>query len=235
MRNRCRRSVSASAKIICITDCLYCKIGINFDFIYNFCILIHGKCINVENLLVILHPKRKFSQRKVMNKRKTRLQAILEILTNNCFGSQDELSRLLAARGFLVTQATLSRDLKALRTTKVATDFGDYRYIVTQPGEVPVDEIWEAVPSTAQSGTHYSVLSISLSGNILVIKTRTGYASGLAYDIDQLDSPYLLGTISGADTVLAVVNDRYTREELFEYFKDFFPEHVLEKAHDQFL
>lgn len=170
-----------------------------------------------------------------MNKRKTRLQAILEIVTNNCIGSQDELSRLLAARGFLVTQATLSRDLKALRTTKVATDFGDYRYIVSQPSEVPVDEIWETVPSTAQSGTHYAVLSIALSGNILVIKTRTGYASGLAYDIDQLDSPYLLGTISGADTVLAVVNDRYTREELFEYFGDFFPEHVLEKARKNFL
>ena len=66
-----------------------------------------------------------------MNKRKTRLQAILEILTNNVIGSQEELSRLLAARGFVVTQATLSRDLKALRTTKVATDFGGYRYVVT--------------------------------------------------------------------------------------------------------
>ncbi len=68
-----------------------------------------------------------------------------------------------------------------------------------------------------------------------MIKTRTGYASGLAYDIDQLDSPYLLGTISGADTVLAVVNDKFTHAELFEYFKDFFPEHVLEQARDQFL
>ena len=195
----------------------------------------HQKFVVIKKLSLNLHLERKFSQKKVMNKRKTRLQAILEILTNNCIGSQDELSRLLAARGFLVTQATLSRDLKALRTTKVATDFGDYRYIVTQPGEVPVDEIWEAVPSTAQSGTHYSVLSIALSGNILVIKTRTGYASGLPYDIDQLDAPYLHGTVSGADTVLAVVNDRYTREELFEYFKDFFPEQVLEQARDQFL
>ncbi len=170
-----------------------------------------------------------------MNKRKTRLQAILEILTNNIIGSQEELSRLLAARGFTVTQATLSRDLKALRTTKVATDFGGYRYVVMQPGEVPVDEVWEAVPSTAQSRSHSAVESIALAGNILVIKTRTGYASGLAYDIDQLDSPYLLGTISGADTVIAVVNDRYPRPELFEYFRGFFPDHVLEKARDQFI
>ena len=170
-----------------------------------------------------------------MNKRKTRLQAILEILTNNVIGSQEELSRLLAARGFVVTQATLSRDLKALRTTKVATDFGGYRYVVMQPGEVPVDEVWEAVPSTAQSGTHHAVESIALAGNILVIKTRTGYASGLAYDIDQLDSPYLLGTISGADTAIAIVNERYSRTEIFDSFLGFFPDSVLEKARDQFL
>ena len=54
-----------------------------------------------------------------MNKRQIRLLAILEILNNNSIGSQEELSRLLAARGFFVTQATLSRDLKALKTTKV--------------------------------------------------------------------------------------------------------------------
>jgi transcriptional regulator of arginine metabolism len=170
-----------------------------------------------------------------MNKRRTRLQAILEILTNNVIGSQDELSRLLSARGFVVTQATLSRDLKTLRTTKVATDFGGYRYVVMQPGEVPVDEVWEAVPSTAQSGTHNAVTSIAIAGNILVIKTRTGYASGLAYDIDQLDSPYLLGTISGADTVIAVINDKYPVSELLDYFQGFLPDIVIEKAREQFL
>lgn len=68
-----------------------------------------------------------------------------------------------------------------------------------------------------------------------MIKTRTGYASGLAYDIDQLDSPYLLGTISGADTVIAIVNEQYSRTEIFDSFLGFFPDSVLEKARDQFL
>lgn len=170
-----------------------------------------------------------------MNKRKIRLQAIMEILTNNVIGSQEELSRLLAARGFVVTQATLSRDLKALRTTKVATDLGCYRYMVVAPPDAPLDEVWESVPSTAQSGTHLAVESLALAGNILVIKTRTGYASGLAYDIDQLRSPYLLGTISGADTVIAVVNERLPRRDLFDYFRGFFPDGVLEKAREQYL
>ncbi|WP_302986141.1 hypothetical protein [uncultured Muribaculum sp.] len=55
-----------------------------------------------------------------MNKRKNRLQAILELLSSNSIGSQDELLQMLALRGFMVTQATLSRDLKSLRTIKVA-------------------------------------------------------------------------------------------------------------------
>lgn len=170
-----------------------------------------------------------------MNKRRTRLQAILEILTNNCIGSQDELSRILATRGYKVTQATLSRDLKTLRTTKIATDMGGYRYIINRPDNGPIDEIWENVPSTAQMERHPAVLSIMRSGNILVIKTRTGYAAGLAYDIDQLDTPLLLGTISGADTVMAIINDRYPLSSLYAYFNGFFPDKVLEAARSQFM
>lgn len=165
-----------------------------------------------------------------MNKRKKRLQAIIDILTNNCIASQDELSRMLAARGFLVTQATLSRDLKTLRTTKVATDTGSYRYMVQQPGDMPVEEVWETVPPTAQAGIHHDVESIALSGNLMVIKTRLGYASGLAYDIDTRESEYLLGTISGADTVIAVINESYSRREVLESFRGFFTARVLDSA-----
>lgn len=170
-----------------------------------------------------------------MNKRRTRLQATLEILTNNCIGSQEELARILATRGYKITQATLSRDLKTLRATKVSTEIGGYRYMVPKPGEAPVDEVWESVPSTAQMERHPAVTSIARSGNILVIKTRTGYAAGLAYDIDQLETPMLLGTISGADTVIAILNDKYPLAEVFSYFSDFFPETVLEKAKEQFV
>lgn len=92
-----------------------------------------------------------------MNKRKKRLQAIIDILTNNCIASQDELSRMLAARGFLVTQATLSRDLKTLRTTKVATDTGSYRYMVQQPGDMPVEEVWK--PCLPQLRQAYTTMS----------------------------------------------------------------------------
>ena len=167
-----------------------------------------------------------------MSKRQTRLLAILEILTNNCIGSQDELSRLLAARGFLVTQATLSRDLKRLRTTKVPADYGGYRYIVPNPGDIPEDEVYESIPSTAQSGTHEAVQSVAFSGTLMVFRTLEGYASGLAYDLDRLDTPYILGTI--ADTVILVVPEHASRAEILDYFHDFLPERVLYNARREY-
>ncbi len=79
-------------------------------------------------------------------------------------------------------------------------------------------------------------MSMAISGNIVVLKTRTGYASGLAYDIDQLAAPFILGTIPGAaDTVIAIVVEGTDRGEIFEYFRGFLPDDVIDAARDQFL
>lgn len=169
-----------------------------------------------------------------MSRRQTRLLAIVEILTNNRIGSQDELSRLLAARGFKVTQATLSRDLKTLKTTKVAADWGGYRYIVTKPGEVPQEEIYESIPSTAQSDTHPAVQSLDFSGSMMVVRTLEGYASGLAYDLDHLDTNYILGTIAGADTVIVVLADNVSHSEILAFFQNFFPQRVIVRALERY-
>ena len=65
-----------------------------------------------------------------MNSRKMRLPEIIDILTHKSVSSQEELSKQLAVRGFIVTQATLSRDLKMLKANKVSDDRGVYRYVV---------------------------------------------------------------------------------------------------------
>lgn len=162
----------------------------------------------------------------MMKKRNSRLSAIADILTHNKIGSQEELSQLLLERGVEVTQATLSRDLKALKTIKVTTDDG-YRYIIAN----------DTLPSGAATGDsrHATTLSIAISGNLVVIKTRNGYASGLAYDIDMMDSPHVLGTIPGADTVIAVVNEKSTRAELYLLFSAILPQTVMEAAKHQFI
>lgn len=167
-----------------------------------------------------------------MKTRKSRLPVIVDILTNNHIGSQDELSKQLAIRGFIVTQATLSRDLKKLKTTKVATDMGGYRYVIMDSDKTTGDAIVKT-QSTVQSPLHPAAISLAISGNMMVIKTRNGYASGLAYDLDMLDSPLILGTIPGADTVFAVIDDKASRQEILELLTDFLPPEIIEEIQDK--
>lgn len=164
-----------------------------------------------------------------MRSRKTRLSVIVDILTHNNINCQEELLKQLAVKGYIVTQATLSRDLKKLRTLKVANDMGGYRYIVPGRGENG-DNGYEMEQSTVQSALHPAALSVSISGNMMVIKTKTGYASGLAYDLDLMRSPLILGTIPGADTVFAVIAEGVDRRDLYNLMCKFLPPEVLQKG-----
>ena len=157
-----------------------------------------------------------------MKNKKVRLQLIVELIKNNCIGSQEELARLLAARGYVVTQATLSRDLKQLRTTKVATDMGNYMYIIPDSNDLQ-DTMLSQGMSAAPAGQHAGFVSIQFSGHFAVIKTRNGYASGRAYDIDMSKTPEILGTVAGADTVFAVLREDVTHEDAMELFSRFLP------------
>ena len=66
-------------------------------------------------------------------------------------------------------------------------------------------------------------VSLEFSGNFAVIKTRNGYAAGLAYDIDMSHSRDILGTIAGADTVFAILREGVTHEEAIKFFSRFVP------------
>jgi transcriptional regulator of arginine metabolism len=68
-------------------------------------------------------------------------------------------------------------------------------------------------------------ISIKFSGSIAVIKTRNGYAAGLAYDIDMSHSSEVLGTIAGADTVFAIMREDLSHEEALKFFSRFIPVH----------
>ena len=71
-----------------------------------------------------------------MKNKRNRLQVIIELVKKNCIGSQNELAELLKQHGIEVTQATLSRDLKTLKVTKVANDAGEYMYIIPDSNEL---------------------------------------------------------------------------------------------------
>lgn len=154
-----------------------------------------------------------------MKKKKNRTQLILELINNNCIASQSELCDMLVKCGVEVTQATLSRDLKMLRATKVATDKGTYMYMIPNSNEVQNKLLEHGQASRAKS--HVGPQSIEFSGNFAVIKTRNGYATGLAYDIDMSHSEEILGTIAGADTVFAILREGVTHEQAKKFFERF--------------
>lgn len=157
-----------------------------------------------------------------MKNRKERIKTIVEIINNRCISSQEELAKLLMEEGYNVTQATLSRDLKMLKTTKVPTDRGTYMYIL--PDSNKLKDKMLATGTTELNANYLSgFISLQISRNVAVIKTRNGYAAGLAYDIDMSARPEILGTIPGSDTIFAILREDVTRDQAMEIFKQLLP------------
>lgn len=165
-----------------------------------------------------------------MNKRQERLAQIVDILLHNSVGSQEELMELLHKNNCLVTQATLSRDLKTLRTSKVATELGGYRYIIAANGTAADEVATKAMNAVRQA----SVISVKRTGPLVVINTRNGYAGGLAYDIDELLSPLFIGTVAGADTVFLAIDQNADLHEVFLKLSTVIPQNIMNAAKHYF-
>ena len=157
-----------------------------------------------------------------MKNKKNRLQLILELIKTQRVGCQEDLVKLLAERDFKVTQATLSRDLKKLRVTKVATDSGEYIYIVPNSNDVK-DTMLTVNQGPSNPNNSVGFVSLTCSGRMAVIKTRNGYSGGLAYDIDMSRPPEILGTIAGADTIFAVLREDVTHDQAMQVLQRFIP------------
>ncbi|MDE5808110.1 MAG: hypothetical protein K2H76_08325 [Muribaculaceae bacterium] len=157
-----------------------------------------------------------------MKNRKKRVELMVDLIRNQCIGSQEELADLLAKEGYVVTQATLSRDLKMLKTTKVPTDRGGYMYILPDSNSLK-DKLLASGQLSMNANYQSGFISLQFSGHIAVIKTRNGYAAGLAYDIDMSNAPEILGTIPGSDTILAVLREDVTHEQAREVFARLLP------------
>ena len=135
------------------------------------------------------------------------------IISSKQMGSQEELLRALQEEGFVLTQATLSRDLKQLKVAKAATMGGSYVYVL------PNEPMYKRVTSQEtiremMGATGY--ISLQVSGNMAVIRTRPGYASSLAWHIDNSGMDSILGTIAGDDTIFMVMREGATRQEVIE-------------------
>lgn len=124
--------------------------------------------------------------------------AILDILAESAVETQEDLADALRKRGFQVTQATVSRDIKELRLVKVLSADGMYRYATSDKGETSLNERLIRMFSE-------TVISISSAYNQIIIRTHTASASIAAETIDSLQWPEILGTIAGENTILMIV------------------------------
>lgn len=154
-----------------------------------------------------------------MKNKRNRLQIISEILRSSVVGSQEELLQLLNERQCDVTQATLSRDLKLLKVAKTPLSNGTYKYVLPSYNK--------PIPTQQTSNTlisHGAVLSLEFSGHLAVVKTKPGYASAIAWDIDNKATEEVLGTIAGDDTILVIPREGVTRDDIYQMMHHTFAE-----------
>ncbi len=147
-------------------------------------------------------------QRSRDNKRQ-RLDAIKLIVSSKEISNQQELLAELRTEGFTLTQATLSRDLKSLQVAKSSNANG--RYVYTLPSESNHKQLGYYTNSLQEMMDLAGFRSLDFSGNLGIIKTRPGYASSLAYDIDNLALNDVLGSVAGDDTILLILREGCSR------------------------
>ena len=143
------------------------------------------------------------------------------LISSHELSSQEEVLKALAKEGYKLTQATLSRDLKQLKVAKAASMNGKYVYVL------PNETMYKRVSnprSLREMMMSPGFLSINFSGNMVVIKTRPGYASSIAYNIDNSDIPEILGTIAGDDTIFMVKREGASEKELISSLSEIIPE-----------
>ena len=147
-----------------------------------------------------------------MKNKAQRLLAIRQIIQEKEVFSQEELLRSLDQKGFELTQATLSRDLKQLKVVKAPGTNGEYAYSI--PGQIRNN-----VPLSKNIENTFPAMgfeSLEFSGNLAVLRTKPGFAAGIASIIDSRAPFEIIGTIAGDDTILVIAREGITRQAVID-------------------
>jgi transcriptional regulator of arginine metabolism len=138
-----------------------------------------------------------------MGAKEQRLEIIKRIIRTEIIRGQEDLLRRLEVEGIRCTQATLSRDIKQLKAVRVHGDDGNYFYRLPSGDAVPAHQ------------------NMEFSGNLGVLRTRPGYAMGIASDIDNAGLKEILATVAGDDVILVIPREGYSREQVATAIEQF--------------
>lgn len=130
--------------------------------------------------------------------KKGRQAAVIKIIERQNVETQQELAQLLNNEGFEVTQATVSRDIKALKLSKVPAGNGHQKYVRLHHDEKHLSEKYVNVLKEG-------FVSMDMAQNILVVKTVSGMAMAVAAAIDTMKYPEIVGSIAGDDTIMMAI------------------------------
>ena len=143
---------------------------------------------------------------------KAKRQALIrEIVEAQSIQTQEELAEALRAHGMVVTQATVSRDIREMHLLKVLAEDGSYRYATMEKSDSGMND--RLIRMLADS-----VVEMNSANNLIVIHTLPGSAHVAAEAIDNLRWPETIGTIAGDNTILVIVR---TNEEVDAVMKRF--------------
>ena len=147
-----------------------------------------------------------------MKEKNNRLETLKLLISSQEIGCQEDLLKALSAEGFHI-----SRDLKQLKVAKAASINGRYTYVL------PNETMYKRIPTPRMAREMMKVSgfqSIAFSGNMGVMKTRPGYASSIAYNIDNGGIAEILGTISGNDTIFIAFKEPFDPDEMTRRMQD---------------
>ena len=143
---------------------------------------------------------------------------IIELISQYDIETQEELAEYLNNAGFKVTQATVSRDIRDLKLTKVSVNGGKQKYILHRPEEGMSEKYIRVLKD--------GYVSMDMAQNILVIKTVSGMAMAVAAALDAMKWNEVVGCIAGDDTIMCAIRtaedtvavmERYGRSSQKEY------------------
>ncbi|MBE5897328.1 MAG: arginine repressor [Lachnospiraceae bacterium] len=123
---------------------------------------------------------------------------ILDLIVKKEIGTQEELTVELEKAGFVATQATISRDIREMKLTKVAMSDGKLRYVAYRKTE---EDLMEKYTRIFKDG----FISMDNAQNTLVIRTVSGMAMAVAAALDHMELPEIVGSIAGDDTIMCAI------------------------------
>lgn len=130
--------------------------------------------------------------------KRQRHEVVVDLINKYDIETQEELAAYLKEEGFEVTQATVSRDIRELKLSKIATGNGKQKYIILKNDDSHLGDKYIRV-------LRDGFVSMNMAQNILVIKTVQGMAMAVAAALDAMKFPEIVGCIAGDDTILAAI------------------------------